>query len=210
MIVATTKSNRNRFHLPGLLCGAILTLSGQARAEEGPRLVPIPWYVLSLEGGGLGVRVDDTIVFSSVQPNAAGKHEFWIVERRDARTSLGSRSSTHAHQWIDGRKCPAVADVLARMPASTALRFSSAGANVRIAPPSDIARLRLSAPAAGDAGHGGARVSISEYFGVFANWWGKSLGRLEACWTDQPVALGDAPVSVLLATPDDAARWKAF
>lgn len=181
----------------------------EARAND-LRLVAVPWYALTLQGGGLGVSVDDTVVVSSVQVDGGGQREFWIVERLNLRTSLANKAAPPTHQWIDGRKCAALDGVLAGATKLFNRGPSNMAVSLRIAPPSDIARLKLSAPAAGEAGHGGARISISEFFGPLATWWGKGSAKIESCWSDQPVDLGGRPAPSMLGSPSDASRWKAF
>lgn len=176
---------------------ALTLCATSAWAED---LRPRPQYVLTTEGGGLGVLVDEVVVFSQVGP-------FWTAER--LRTDQRLRQVETIHDWIDGRRCPALADVIAQGAAQTPLAMLAPDAEPEL-PPSDIPRQRFSGPAADAKSLGGARVSWSGYGSARFRWWTDASVTLKDCWSTVPIADGDQILRPLLGAPEQVRFFKAY
>lgn len=160
-------------------------LAAPAFSEQSP--FAVERYRVTLEGGGLGVEVDDVIIVSA-QMNSGGEDR-WIAERlrRDRSfciKKIGGRcvsGETAVHTWIDGRTCPAltaVFDDLAQVEVSGfAPPARSARAEVTDTPMLTVSgtpdRMRAD----------GARLSLAGFDGPVVDWWSRSQGPLAACWS---------------------------
>lgn len=188
---------------------AALAHGALATAAPGPPpsdLNPQPWYVLTREGGGMGQFTDDVVVFSKVR---GGRATFWIAERVRSEKYVGLKPPEITRQWIDGRRCPVLAGVLAKGVATPVRAMAPPGADERFGPPSDTPRTRLSGPSS-DNDNPGARVSRSDYMGPLARWWRESDKTLAACWSVNPVTDGPARIRPQLDTPEGVRFMKAF
>lgn len=180
---------------------------GTATAEE---LTLVPWYVVSIENDAMGRKIENVFLFSRAQRRESDRVQFWIVERslKDARPGLAGTFTSH--DWIDGRKCPALTSVLTDISAIPAMRIVGANRQIAIRPPSDFPRLRISGPEDGEDTVGGARISRSDYMGGSSKWWFKAEQRLEPCWTKTPVASDTGEFSPQLDKPSDVQFWKSW
>lgn len=192
--------------LVAVACGALSTASAAAPGPPPSDLSPQPWYVLTQEGGGMGRFTDDVVVFSKVR---GGRATFWIAERVRSEKYVGLKPPEVTRQWIDGRRCPALAGVLARGVATPVRAMAPPTTTEESGGVSDTPVTRLSGPASG-TGNPGARVSRSDYMGPLARWWRESDKALQACWTVNPVADGPARIRPQLATPEGVRFMKAF
>lgn len=163
-------------------------------------------YRLSVDGGGMGHEIDDTVLFVRIAPRDDSK-PFWIVERRFKEVRPGLHQPVDTHQWIDGRTCPAVAALLQEVAKLPPLVLLVPDAPERSPPPFDVPRTRLAGPAVvqGDR-WAGVEVIRSEYFGPVARWWALGQKALEGCWRDAPVDTPDGQVRAYVTTPEQV-RW---
>ena len=125
---------------------------------------------------------------------------FWMAERR-TRTTVGMGGPTHRIErvWIDGRRCPALAEVVRSVREIPAPQASS-----------------------GIAPYHGARVSLatrrpdgtyavrSDYEGPVTRWWRDAGKSLAACW-GAPIAMVDDRLLPLTLEQDaDEAPYRAL
>lgn len=103
------------------MCSAFLPMTSACAAEN--RLVP--WYVINIEGSALGRSVEDVFLFSQMQARESGRAEFWLVERSLKKIRPGPGGTTTAHDWIDGRTCPALASVLTEISSFPAMKLKT-------------------------------------------------------------------------------------
>jgi len=146
-----------------------------------------PWdpgrtiYTIKQNGGGLGVMVEEIAVVQLVgggEPDQA-----WVVERRRHDQRLGK--NTFRHQWIDGRKCPALAGVLAGIWKLPPIQFT--GPDTRPAGwRSDTPYVTLMGPPADY--QMGEIVLRRDLGGPVSQWWWSSEKALEPCWQDHAVS----------------------
>jgi len=162
-------------------------------------------YRLSVDGGGMGHEIDETVLFIRIEPRDDSK-PFWVVERR-VKERMIRRELQDAHQWIDGRTCPAVARMLREVTQLPPLTVVGSDPAYWSPPPSDTPRTRFAGPAVvQDERWAGVEVIRSEYFGPVARWWNLGQKALEGCWRDAPVETEDGPVRAYLTTPEQV-RW---
>lgn len=187
-----------------LLALALTPCAASASAED---LHALPQYVLTTEGGGLGVFVDEVVVFSKVRTRWDGPTLFWTAERFRVDQRLGQEQTVH--DWIDGRRCPALTGAIAQgaaQPPETML-----APEVEAPPPAfDVPRQRFSGPAADTKNLGGARVSWSGYGSARFRWWTDAGKTLKACWSAVPITDGDQALRPLLGGPEQVRAFKAY
>ncbi len=177
------------------LLGLLPATTVAAQGADPPRIETV--YTVKQQGGGLGIFVDQTVVIQSVSRRG---ETVWVVERRERRQNVGRK--TQLHQWIDGRRCAPLKDVLAGIARLPPVQFERADRRDR-GWVSDTPYVTLTGPLAnGRAGETLARVDLA---GPVSRWWRDSEARLAACWRDGPVSVGDAAVPAKLATDEDAA-----
>lgn len=173
----------------------MLCLASPAAAQEQPWSSPRHVVVRSLVSPG--DQEDQVSLLRPVSLRPGSPNLFWIVERRVQTRHFGRASLSH--QWIDGRACPALDDVLSQM---TTLRDVK---TAPIAPPplhAPFTRLRSLAPPDSPA------RSQGDADGVVSRWWLGSERILKACWRDRPPALNGQPLPTLLSSYADATAWK--
>lgn len=141
-------------------------------------------YTVTNVGGGLGVYVDETVLFGIVPGGSGGPR--WVAERvRRDRHFCGKQDAggkciatdTAVHDWLDGTNCKTVA------PAFTALwAIRPAGfAPVRdfvIVSDSSTVTIKGTTTQAGFF----TEISVSQDAGDFATWWYKASNRWKPCW----------------------------
>ena len=177
------------------LLGLSLATSVAAQGADPPRIETV--YTVKQQGGGLGILVDQTVVFQSVSHRG---ETAWVVERREHRQNVGRK--TQLHQWIDGRRCAPLKDVLAGIAKLPPAQFERADRKDR-GWVSDTPYVTLTGPLAnGRSGETLARVDLA---GPVSRWWRDSEARLAPCWRDGPVSVAGAVVPARLATDEDAA-----
>lgn len=175
------------------------------RRQAGEGVVDDVRYRLSQDGGGMGYEIDDTVLFIRIEPRDYSK-PFWVVERK-VKERMITRVLQDAHQWIDGRTCPAVAKMLREVTRLPPLTVVGPEPSYWWPPPSDVPRTRFAGPAViQDDSWAGVEVIRSEYFGPVARWWNLGQTALESCWRDEPIKTPDGEVRAYLATPEQV-RW---
>lgn len=196
-------------HCSILLAAFACALSTASAAAPGPPpedLHPQPWYVLTREGGGMGRYTDDVVVFSKVRGDRA---TFWVAERVRSEKYVGLKPPEVTRQWIDGRRCPALAGVLAKGVAAPVRAMAPPTTKEESGWVSDTPVVRLSGPASG-TDNPGARVSRSDFMGPLARWWRESDKALQTCWSANPVTDGPARVRSQLGSPEAIRFFKAL
>lgn len=198
-------------HFRGILAAALANLFflTPASAQDSEELRSVPWYVISLEKNALGQTTENVFLFSRVQPRESGRVKFWIVERSLKQTDLSFNPPETSHDWIDGRKCPALASVLAGISAIPQMKIEAANREIDIRPPADFPRLRISGPEAGEDTVGGARVSRSDYLGGASKWWVQAEKKLEPCWSKTPIESETGEFPARLSQPSAVQYWKS-
>lgn len=131
-------------------------------------------------GGGLGIDVDNTTVFSAIEQ---GGTTTWFVERNSNESNWCSRSANDkctptrksSMDWIDGRSCAPLRHVLLQLPTVRAEERGSAHDLV-----SDTPLLSLLVFKRGQL----ATERLSEYEGPLVDWWRSAQEQLKPCWTN--------------------------
>ena len=162
---------------------------------------PFERYRITLEGGGLGFFVDETVIVSVIGLNDGSQR--WIAEksRRDrdacfARTKEQCRSTDMLdHRWIDGDKCPALLSVFENLSQLQPLGFARPTRSKRDFV-TDSTMLTVSGQP--DSTSSYARMSLSEQAGPLADWWARSERRLASCWTATKLESNGQPIEPLL------------
>jgi hypothetical protein len=155
---------------------------------------PFERYRVTLQGGGLGVNVDETVLISVILDD--GKEERWIAERlrrdynwcADRTNSRCSPGERVIHDWIDGDACPEL---------KTAFRRLSQIAIVGFAPPersspstvTETPLLTVSGMPDRMAGFG-AHLTLAGFTGPVVDWWSRSERSLATCWSTKSLAIG--------------------
>lgn len=156
---------------------AMIAALGQSPASSplAPPVAVRQTYRVKQQGGGLGVFVDEAVVFHEVGEGAA---RVWVVERRRRDDKMGQ--TTLRYEWIDGRECPALADVLVKIGGLPAVSISGPKPEPR-GWISDTPEVTLIGPTAG--GREGDTVLQRDVGGAVSEWWWRSGKALETCWT---------------------------
>ncbi len=165
-------------------------------STEAPALKVSQPYRVKQQGGGLGIFVDEAVVFHEV---GEGSSRVWVAEhrRRDQRMGVVS----FRYEWIDGRSCPALETVIADIgrlpPIKMAGLETQSGAWV-----SDTSDVTLIGPPAG--GYMGDLVLRRDMMGPVSRWWWASTKALEACWqAKRPYIPGAYDLRSKLSTAQD-------
>jgi hypothetical protein len=149
---------------------------------------PLELYRVKEVGGGLGMYIDQTVIFSAAPGGADTEGGRWIVERVKTESNwCGRRSASGAceaigsqiHDWIDSRSCPnarAALEALPDIPVPSFKRRDSLYMTV-----SDTPLLTIEGTpeqAQSTAQH----LLISEFTGPHRIWWETTEKALSACW----------------------------
>ena len=180
-----------------LVLAALSLVAAPAAADPWGGLPVRTIYTIKQTGGGLGVMVEQIVV---VQLAGGGDaDQAWFVEQRRHDVRMGK--STFRHQWIDGRKCPALAGVLAAIGKLPPIGFAgpdNMGAGWR----SDTPYVTLMGP---PADHQlGEVVLRRDLSGPVSQWWWSAEKTLEPCWQDNLILFRDGSVFPKLGS-DEAA-----
>lgn len=160
-------------------------------------------YTLIAKGGGLGTDLDEITIFSMIpgqQPRAKAE-DVWIAERRIHDSRM--RQVVAAHQWIDGRTCPALRAALQTIGQLPPMRFGTPENFTIDGLASDVPITVLRGPPAKDSG-GGMQLSLAEYLGPLADWRVATEERVARCWRDAPVTIPGVKILERLATDAEA------
>lgn len=136
-------------------------------------------FTLIESGGGLGLDVDNTTVFSVFDQ---GGTTTWFVERNSNGSNWCGRSASGkciptrnaSMDWIDGRSCAPLREVLSRL--RTVQRKERGSAHDLV---SDTPLLSLLVFKQGRL----ATERLSEYEGPLVDWWRSAQEQLKPCWT---------------------------
>jgi len=121
-----------------------------------------------------------------MNPGTAGKEDMWSAERQGSESDwCGNRTAngciatqTTAHDWIDGRRCPALQVAMADLPGARA-EYRRWAHDVMVTDAPEI-KLTVFSPA-------GKVIEVqAEYVGPIATWWRANAPLLAACWTVDP------------------------
>jgi hypothetical protein len=125
---------------------------------------------------------------------------FWMAERR-TRTTVGITGPTHRIErvWIDGRRCPALAEVV-----RSARNIPAPPTSSEI-PPFHGARVNLAARRPD-----GTYDVRSDYEGPVARWWRAAGKALEACWGTPIATVDDNLLPLTLEQDSDEATYRAL
>lgn len=142
-------------------------------------------YRVTQHGGGLGIWIDETVVFS-----VAAEPPRWVAERtrRDSnwcgRTERGKgcvSTVISTHEWIDGALCPELLRSLQALAAVHVEGFVDP-MQVDLTTVSDTPLLEVTGPSTNAAGFE-ASLKVSAFSGPFVDWWRQSDARLKGCWS---------------------------
>lgn len=186
---------------------ALVAAVGPASAPRPPVMIPPPaeervspvpirtTYRVKQQGGGLGIFVDEAVVFHEV---GQGAKRVWLVERRRRDDQLGQ--VTFRYEWIDGRTCPALEEVVSRIGAIPPASIAGPSA-----PPrgwvSDTPEVTLMGPTAD--GLLGDVMLLRDLNGPVSHWWRASQKALATCWKSQQPYVENAYLRPRLATAQD-------
>jgi hypothetical protein len=142
-------------------------------------LPPQEQFSVVEDGGGLGLEFDNVTAFSAVHH---GQTTIWFVERNTRESNWCGRkaegrcisTSISSHDWIDGRSCPPLGQLVLQLPRIRAEERGAAHPRV-----SDTPLLSLVTFSDG----GMATERLSEYVGPLATWWWSFQEQLKPCWT---------------------------
>ena len=125
---------------------------------------------------------------------------FWMAERR-TRTTAGITGPTHRIErvWIDGRRCPALAEVV------RSVREIPAPSTAPSVPPSHGARVSLATRKAD-----GTYAVQSDYEGPITGWWRTAGKALDACWGTPIARVDDGLLPLTLEQDADEAPYRAL
>jgi hypothetical protein len=136
-------------------------------------------FVLTENGGGLGVEVENTVVFSVL---SARRTTIWLVERNSnksnwcGRTGNGQCIATHTSsmEWIDGSRCASLRLVLLQLEKVRTEERASAHPWVSDTPLVSFLTF--------DQGQLETQ-RLAEYVGPLVDWWQSAQQQLKPCWT---------------------------
>jgi hypothetical protein len=163
---------------------------------EAPPLKDSQPYRVKQQGGGLGIFVDEAVVFHEV---GEGPSRVWAAERRRRDQRMGVVSLRY--EWIDGRTCPALERVIADIGRLPPIKMAGLDTEPRGAF-SDVTEVTLIGPPAG----GGMRdlVLRRDEMGPVSRWWWAAAKALETCWqAKQPYVAGAHDLHSKLSTAQD-------
>jgi hypothetical protein len=125
---------------------------------------------------------------------------FWMAERR-TRTTVGITGPTHQilRVWIDGRRCPALAEVVRGV---RDIPFPPAASDI---PPFHGARVNLATRRSD-----GTYAVRSDYEGPVTRWWRDAGQALEGCWGTSISTVDDALLPLTLEQDADEAPYRAL
>jgi hypothetical protein len=124
---------------------------------------------------------------------------FWQVEMR-TRGNRVAQEPYKTHQWIDGRSCPAVEEVLKKLSA-VPVGFGVPGNMDETTMVFDGGKIVLAGP--GPAfGASGQMVTLSQLLGPLWDWWGQGLQDLKSCWVDRPERLDGVVLRTRMSTDE--------
>lgn len=140
---------------------------------------PAQRLVLTENGGGLGVEVDNTVVFSELD---LGRTRIWLVERNSNKSDWCGRTGrrqciathTSSMDWIDGRRCGSLHPLL--------LQLEQVRAEERTAAHSDLSDTPLLSLLTFKDGQLETQ-RLAEYVGPLVGWWQSAQKQLAPCWT---------------------------
>jgi hypothetical protein len=159
-----------------------MAVVGGALAAFSPVALPAahdatPRFVLIESGGGLGVDVENTTVFSvdGSQPSA------WFLSRDTNESNWCGRAingqcrptKTSGDDWIDGRNCPALGDIMKQLLTVRTAERGSSHPQLSDTPLLSLVVLK---------GAGMATDRLGEYEGPLVDWWRSAQERLKTCW----------------------------
>lgn len=136
-------------------------------------------FTLIESGGGLGVDVENTTAFSAIDH---GGTTTWFVERNSNESNWCGRlgngkcipTRTSSMDWIDGRSCASLREVLMQLRTVRTEERRSAHPWV-----TDTPLLSLLVFKRGQL----ATERLSEYMGPLVDWWRSAQEQVRPCWT---------------------------
>lgn len=168
----------------------------QTRAENAPAVEVRTPYRVKQQGGGLGVLVDEAVVFHEI---GAGPSRVWVVEHRRRDQKVGV--VTFRYEWIDGRACPALDKVILEIGRIPPIAMAGPDTEPK-GWVSDVPEVTLIGPPAG--GRMGDLVVRRDLMGPVSRWWRASSQALETCWqAKMPYVAGAYDLRPKLATAAD-------
>lgn len=152
-------------------------------------------YKVTNVGGGLGVYVDETVVFGVMPGSSTGPR--WIAERvRRDRNWCGKQGpdgkciavDTVVHDWLDGATCATVAPSFIALAAIRPAGFAPVRDFVVVSDSSTVT-IKGATTQAGFF----TEISVSQAAGDFATWWHNASNRWKPCWQQgAPIVEGQA------------------
>jgi hypothetical protein len=135
-------------------------------------------FVITERGGGLFVEVDNTVEFSLLD---IGRATVWLVERNSTKSDwcgrTGKRQCVATHtssmDWIDGRRCASLQQVLLQLETVRTTERGSAHPWV-----SDTPLVSLLTFYEGQL----ETQRLAEYVGPLVDWWKSAQEQLAPCW----------------------------
>lgn len=164
-------------------------------------------YRVTETGGGLGVFVNQTVIF--LRAGGGNTPMRWVVERvRQDRNWCGKHAKgkcvqldERRHDWIDGDTCPQLIGMLRELSKIPLPAFSdpddAGGWSV-----SDTTLLTVQGRPVVPATEKGnwpkelaETISVSEYTGPYQSWWHKGQEALAGCWKAEAPLAGGKPIA---------------
>ncbi|MBB3692669.1 hypothetical protein FHY05_001281 [Sphingomonas sp. BK580] len=201
-IIPRSQSRRENVYTPRMAV-ILATLLVAVPVSGQPPIRSFERYRVTLQGGGLGVDVDETVLISVILDDGEGERWIaerlrrdynWCADRTNSRCSPGERV---IHDWIDGDACPEL---------KTSLRKLSQIAVVGFAPPersspgtvTETPLLTVSGTPDRMAGLG-AHLTLAGFTGPVVDWWSRSERSLATCWSTKSLAIGGQELEAQLS-----------
>lgn len=137
--------------------------------------------MLTIEGGGLGVTVDEEIWFEQLP---FGRSSRWVIRRQGTDSNWCGRhenqtcaqTTNKIREYVDARFCPALFGVLRRLAKVRAAERGSVHSVVTDTPLVTLATF-----------HGPTMETerLAEYTGPLVDWWQLAQEQLKSCWSDR-------------------------
>jgi len=156
---------------------AEIAFAAPVLAQDNPRRPEHVRFNLVQSGGGLGVDLEENVIFYSAGPGLSGP---WFVDRSRTETDCLRRGSpqnpcpkTSVYEGIDGTACPALESVMIRLGPIRKAEQGSAHPLVTDTPLLSLVTFKNGLI---------ATERLSEYEGPLVDWWQSAQEQLKSCW----------------------------
>lgn len=148
-------------------------------------------YRVTEKGGGLGLTIDQTVIFRAAHRSASPP--YWIAERNNRVDNFCGRRDAQArcvatvkieHDWANSTACPSLISSLNDLEKLPAPGFASPG-TPHVVAVADGVFVQVTGTMGGQGGMG-ARIAYGAYSGPIVTWWKNTEAHLKDCWKAAP------------------------